>query len=54
MRGQEDIFQELTQGGQEKETVQNGEGGQNLDLWGAFVLDSHEVGLAEEEVDGSL
>lgn len=52
MGGQGDICQGLTQEGLGKERVRNEEWGQNLDLWGAFVLDSHEEGQAEE-VEGA-
>lgn len=50
MEGHEDICQGLTQEGLGKERVQNEEGGQNLDLWGAFVLDNHE---GQTEVEGA-
>lgn len=51
MGGQGDICRGLTQEGPGKEKVQNEEGEQNLDLWGAFVLESHED--QAEEVEGA-
>lgn len=54
MGDQEDIFLGRTQEGLGKERVQSEEGGQNLDLWGAFVLDSHEGQAEEVEGAGSL